>query len=76
MIGLHMCHNNTDGAEFEALLGIDFAAVDIGFLTIEHGFRPGYKEQFAQYLAPYGYSVHRVNKWDSEFTKQDRKLYK
>ena len=63
------CSIDTEGAEFEALEGIDFGAVDIRFLTIEHGLRPGYKEQFAAYLAPYGFTVHRVNKWDIEFTK-------
>lgn len=63
------CSIDTEGAEFEALEGIDFGVVDIRFLTIEHGTRHGYKEQFAAYLAPYGFTIHRVNKWDIEFTK-------
>jgi FkbM family methyltransferase len=60
---------DTEGAEFEALKSIDFNKIDIRFMTIEHGDRPGYIEQFAEYLTPYGYKIHRINHWDVEFEK-------
>ena len=60
---------DTEGAELEALQGINFAKIDIKFLTIEHGNRKGYIDTFKDYLEPYGYSIHRINQWDVEFTK-------
>lgn len=58
---------DTEGAELEALKGIDFNNVIIHFMTIEHGNRVGMKEIFIDYLATFGYKVHRINKWDIEF---------
>jgi FkbM family methyltransferase len=60
---------DTEGAELEALQGINFSIIDIKFLTIEHGNRKGYIEIFKNYLEPYGYLIHRINQWDVEFTK-------
>lgn len=60
---------DTEGAEIEALESIDFDQIDIRFMTIEHGNRPGYKDKFIEYLKPYGYNTHRINKWDIEFEK-------
>jgi FkbM family methyltransferase len=58
---------DVEGAELEVLKGLDFTNIDIKFMTIEHGNRPGYIEEFAKYLAPYGYKLHRINQWDVEF---------
>jgi FkbM family methyltransferase len=60
---------DVEGAEIEALKGIDFSNIDIKFMTVEHGNRSGYIDQFEQYLKPFGYVLHRVNKWDVEFIK-------
>lgn len=60
---------DVEGAEIEALQGIDFSRVDIKFMTVEHGNRPGYLDTFKRFLAPLGYSVHRVNNFDVEFQK-------
>jgi FkbM family methyltransferase len=60
---------DTEGAELEALQGIDFSLIDIKFLTIEHGNRQNYIESFNKYLTPYGYVIHRINQWDVEFKK-------
>jgi FkbM family methyltransferase len=60
---------DVEGAEIEALKGINFLEIDIKFMTIEHGNRPGYIEQFITHLKPYDYIVHRINQWDIEFTK-------
>jgi FkbM family methyltransferase len=56
-----------EGAEIEALKGIDFSKIKIKFMTIEHGDRPGYLKEISDYLNHYGYKIHRINKWDVEF---------
>lgn len=60
---------DVEGAELEALMGIDFSLVDIKFMTVEHGNRPGYLDSFKSYLEPLGYRVHRINNFDVEFEK-------
>lgn len=68
-LSIDYCSIDIEGSEMEALNGIDFNKIDIKFMTIEHGDRPGYKEKICEYLANYGYILHRINKWDIEFTK-------
>ncbi len=58
-----------EGAELEALKGLDLEKIDIKFMTIEHGDREGYIDEFFNYLKHYGYKIHRINKWDVEFCK-------
>lgn len=60
---------DVEGAEMEALKGLDFINIGIKFMTIEHGNRPGYADEIISYLLPYGYKVHRINRWDIEFIK-------
>ena len=60
---------DVEGAEIEALKGIDFSLIDIKFMTIEHGNRPGYIDQFVDHLKPHGYKIHRINQWDVEFNR-------
>ena len=60
---------DVEGAEIEALQGIDFDLIDIKFMTVEHGNRPGYLEEIHNYLKPFGYTIHRINQWDVEFEK-------
>ena len=60
---------DVEGAEFEALQGIDFNNIDISFMSVEHGFREGYIEKIESLLKPFGYKIHRVNHFDVEFEK-------
>jgi hypothetical protein len=60
---------DVEGAEMEALKGIDFSLIDIKFMTVEHGNREGYIDLFYNYLKNFGYKIHRINKWDVEFTR-------
>lgn len=60
---------DVEGAEIEALMSIDFSLVDIKFMTVEHGNRPGYLDAFKTYLTQFGYKIHRINNFDVEFEK-------
>jgi FkbM family methyltransferase len=60
---------DVEGAEMEALRGIDFSLIDIKFMTVEHGNREGYINLFYNHLKNFGYKIHRLNKWDVEFIK-------
>jgi FkbM family methyltransferase len=65
-----------EGAELQALKGIDFTQIEIKFMTIEHGGRAGYMEQIVKYLNDYGFKLHRVNQWDVELEKDPTKPIK
>jgi len=60
---------DVEGAELEALKGIDFNNIEIKFMTVEHGDRPGYADKIIDFLKIYGYKVHRFNQWDVELEK-------
>lgn len=61
------CSIDVEGAEIQALDGIDWNATRFGFLVIEHGNRPGMLERICGYMAARGYSLHRVYFHDAEF---------
>lgn len=61
---------DTEGAEMEGLMSIDFSKINIKFMTVEWGNRKGYEQEFINYLKPFGYKVHRLNKHDIEFEKE------
>jgi FkbM family methyltransferase len=58
-----------EGAEIEAIRSLDLKKIDIKFMTIEHGNRPGYIDELTDILKPFGYTIHRINQWDIEFIK-------
>lgn len=56
-----------EGAELEALFGIDHDRMRFGFLCVEHGERYGYLSALVDYLQTAGYWLHRINLHDAEF---------
>lgn len=58
---------DVEGAELEALKGIDWNTTRFGFMTIEYGNRQHYKNFIISFLQKVGYKIHRINKWDIEF---------
>jgi FkbM family methyltransferase len=63
----HYVSLDVEGAELEVLKGIDFDKIKIKFMSIEHGNRKGMIPILEEYLTPFGFKTHRVNKWDIEF---------
>lgn len=61
-----------EGAEIEVLQSMNFDLLDIRFMTIEWGYRPGYVPLIQKILEPVGYQLHRVNEFDVEFSKINR----
>jgi FkbM family methyltransferase len=58
---------DVEGAELEALKGIDWNNTKFGFITIEYGNREHYKNLVISFLQKVSYRIHRINKWDIEF---------
>lgn len=62
-----------EGAELEALKGIDWNTTQFGFMTIEYGNREDYKHLIIKFLKDHGYSLHRLNEWDIEFINNEKR---
>jgi FkbM family methyltransferase len=60
---------DVEGAELQALRGIDWDRTQFGFLNIEHGHRPGMVDTLTQFMRERGYQLHRINFHDVEFTR-------
>jgi len=58
-----------EGYDLFALKGLDFDKYSIEFLTIEHGGSTQFFNEIKEFLSQKGYILHRINKWDAEFTK-------
>ena len=61
-----------EGADLDALKGLDFTKYSIEFLTIEWGggrSSQWYLDEITEFLKSKGYSIHRINNWDVEFIK-------
>jgi len=60
---------DVEGAELEALAGIDWDRTSFGFVIVEHGYRPGAIEALTEFMSARGYELHRVWFHDVEFTR-------
>jgi len=59
-----------EGADYDALLGLDFTKYRINFITIEWGggtSRLDYLDKITKLLEKNRYKLHRINNWDAEF---------
>ena len=56
-----------EGAELEALQGIDLSKKRVWYICVEHGFRPGYLEELTDYLVGQGYERLGVYEQDADF---------
>ena len=56
-----------EGAELEALKGINWLKTSFGFITVEFGNRQDYLSEIKKFLYDKNYDMVRINKWDAEF---------
>lgn len=61
-----------EGAELEALKGIDWNNTEFGFITVEYGNRDHYQNLISSFLYNVGYKIHRINQWDIEFVPNEK----
>jgi FkbM family methyltransferase len=63
---------DVEGAELEALRGINWYTTTFRFLTVEYGDRQDYLNELIAFLSGEGYQVHRINQFDVEFVPINR----
>lgn len=56
-----------EGAELQALKGVNWKYTTIDYMTVEWGNRPNYLNQLIHYLLSVGYRLVRINNHDVEF---------
>jgi FkbM family methyltransferase len=56
-----------EGAELEALKGIDWSKTSFGFVAMEYGHRQDFAQELIQFMDSKGYVLHRVNDFDLDF---------
>lgn len=58
---------DVEGAELEALKGIDWQCMSFGYIAVEFGYRDQFLKEIIDYLASKRYTVHRINQFDVDF---------
>lgn len=58
---------DVEGAELEALKGINWRKTKFGFVAMEYGYRGDFAEELIQFMRAQGYALHRVNEFDLDF---------
>jgi FkbM family methyltransferase len=58
---------DVEGAELEALKGIDWERTKFNYIALEYGYREQFLKDIIEYLASKNYAVHRINQFDADF---------
>lgn len=58
---------DVEGAELEALKGIDWGRVEFGYIALEFGYRNDFLNEIIQFLKLQNYLLHRINQFDADF---------
>lgn len=58
---------DVEGAELEALKGIDWECTKFDYIAVEFGYRDQFLRELIDYLAAKRYAVHRINQFDVDF---------
>ena len=58
---------DVEGAELEALKGIDWGRVKFGYIALEFGYRNDFLNEIIQFLKLQNYLLHRINQFDADF---------
>jgi FkbM family methyltransferase len=58
---------DVEGAELEALKGIDWSSTSFSYIALEFGHRNDFLQEMIDYLASKNYALHRINDFDADF---------
>ena len=58
---------DVEGAELEALKGVDWQTTKFGFIALEFGYRNEFLSEIVEYLLTQNYVIHRINQFDADF---------
>lgn len=58
---------DVEGAELEALKGINWETTSFGFIALEFGYRNDFLKDIVDYLYTKNYQLHRINQFDADF---------
>jgi FkbM family methyltransferase len=58
---------DVEGAELEALRGIDWQTTKFGYIALEFGHRSDFLQEISDYLASKQYKLYRINDFDADF---------
>jgi FkbM family methyltransferase len=58
---------DVEGAELEALKGIDWSRTKFNFIALEFGLRQNFLIEIVNYLQDKNYKIHRINSFDADF---------
>lgn len=58
---------DVEGAELEALKGINWQATSFGFIALEFGYRNEFLKDIVEYLDTKNYRLYRINQFDADF---------
>ena len=59
---------DTEGSEYEILLGLDHTKYRFGYISVEHNFKEPARRKIRDLLISKGYKFKRENKWDDDYT--------
>ena len=58
---------DTEGSEYDILLGLDFKKYSFGYITVEHNFQEPARSNIKSLLLHTGYTYKQANKWDDDY---------
>ena len=61
---------DTEGTELEILKGLDMNKYTIGYISVEHNYRPS-RQEIAMYLKNHNYLYSRWNRFDDEYMHKE-----
>ena len=58
---------DTEGSEYDILLGLDFNKYSFGYISVEHNYKEPVRTKIRELLQSQGYRFKGENKWDDEY---------
>ena len=65
---------DTEGSEYDILMGLDFEKYRFGYISVEHNFKEPARANIRRLLTSKGYTFKGENQWDDDYICQKREL--